>query len=375
MTHERKKIFKPEKVIKRFQLIKISIFVIVVLLLIFVLNKGLEMKFFAFCLGIIFGFIIFLIGFLFFKFLNNSLKTLRDFVNTKHHKKSDVSITDKTRTYHIKDFENYLNNIPKTKINIACKSDVGIVRNLNEDSLEVIKKEVVFQSNRIECGIMIVADGMGGHAKGELASFIGTNIVSEELTKALLDNFNQSINPEKELKEAVIKANNTIQEALKTDPTAKGMGTTIVACLIFGNKLFVANAGDSKCYIINKKKIRQVTIDHSLVQQLVDRGELTKEEAREHPDKNVIVNVVGYSKDVKVDTFKEILSNEDKILLTSDGLTNELEDSEIKNVVLESENIEKACERLVYLANERGGHDNISVVIGECKILKNKIFS
>jgi len=245
-------------------------------------------------------------------------------------------------------------------LEVASLSDVGRSRDHNEDSLIMVKQELETNGKRTEIALLAVADGMGGHAKGEVASNIAINTVSTMFVSSLSNIQN---NPQPTIKNIIEMADSNIKQRAKDDPSCESMGTTIVMGLIIGRTLYLGNAGDSRCYIIREKEIRQISKDHSYVQDLIDRGEITEMEARHHPQKNVVTNVLGAVDNPKIDIFQEILEVNDVLLLTSDGLTGEVEDSEILNIIEQNPEMKKACQELIWMANQRGGRDNISVIL------------
>lgn len=238
---------------------------------------------------------------------------------------------------------------------VGLLTDIGNVRKLNEDYVGY------HEDNQKK--VYIVADGMGGHNAGEVASKMAVDSAIEYI------NSTDSIeNLERVLSEAIQFSNKNIYEFSKTKSSLNGMGTTITACLIKDSKMVVANVGDSRCYVIDNKGIHQVTKDHSLVQQLVDNGSITIEEAAVHPNKNIITRALGTAPVVDIDIYTIDLKEIDRVILCTDGLSNSLTDLEIYEVVIETSNSD-ACDRLVNLSKERGGRDNITVIIfeGECK--------
>ena len=167
------------------------------------------------------------------------------------------------------------------------------------------------------------------------------------------------------MKEALTEANSQLLEEAGADPSKSGMGTTVVAATVIGGLLHVANIGDSRLYVIDHEAIRQITRDHSLVEEMVRLGEMDKAAAKVHPDKNIITRAIGVTRELAVDFFEVELRPGDMILLCSDGLTNMVEDEEIKEIVLEQKNIVEKAEKLINTANENGGKDNITVVLIE----------
>lgn len=238
---------------------------------------------------------------------------------------------------------------------VGMLSDIGNVRKINEDYLgyhEDLNKK-----------LYIVADGMGGHNAGEVASKLAV-----ETTIAYVNSICCLEDLENDLREAIEFSNRKIYDASKDNNSLEGMGTTITACLIRGSKMVIANVGDSRCYIIQDDVIRQVTTDHSLVQQLLDKGAISDEEAAVHPNKNVITRSLGTSPKVNVDTFALDLKDVRKVILCTDGLSNSVDIDEIYEAAINNDTT-SACLKLVELSKERGGRDNITVIIfeGECK--------
>lgn len=230
---------------------------------------------------------------------------------------------------------------------VSMKSDKGIVRNLNEDYADFYEGD--------NYKIYVVADGMGGHNAGEVASKMAVESVIEYINKQDL--------LEHSLEEAILYANRKIYDLSIKEKSYGGMGTTLTACLVRDNIIEIANVGDSCCFGLNEKGIIKLTKDHSLVQELIDSGSLTEEEGRNHPKKNIITRALGTSKDVVVDIFK-IEKNKFKVfLLCSDGLINEVSKEEIFNIITNSKDLDQATNELVSLAKEQGGRDNITVLL------------
>lgn len=230
-------------------------------------------------------------------------------------------------------------------------TDKGSKRNNNQDSIFFSDSPVGPLPN-----LYIVADGMGGHRAGDQASKMAINITTEFVENSTLEN------PIAILKRAMIYANNEIYKASSKDPELSGMGTTMVVAVILEGKLFVANVGDSRLYIINDD-ITQITMDHSLVEELIRNGELERKKGRNHPEKNIITRAMGSKDEVVPDFFEIELKPEDKILICSDGLSNMVEDDEIKDIIVEHHNLDEMTHALIDRANYYGGSDNISVVI------------
>ena len=236
-------------------------------------------------------------------------------------------------------------------IKTASRSDVGKKRQLNQD---------VVYSSELPVGnlpnLFIIADGMGGHKAGDYASRYAVDTIEKETLESLEEN------PEIILQKAISKANKDIRELSHQNPDMEGMGTTIVAATIYGKYMKVANVGDSRLYIINGKKIKQITRDHSLVEEMVRIGELDRISARNHPNKNIITRAVGVTASVVADFFDVELKEGDVILMCSDGLSNMLEDEEIRMIACAQRDIIEKAEALVRAANNNGGKDNISLI-------------
>ena len=230
-------------------------------------------------------------------------------------------------------------------------TDTGRVRSMNEDYVFVSERPIGRLSN-----LFVVADGMGGHNAGERASSYAVEVLLQSIRK------NKEKTPVKVMRRAIESANDMVyQESISSD-RSRGMGTTMVAAVICKDRLYVANVGDSRLYIINSQ-IRQITKDHSLVEEMVRLGKLTKEEGRNHPDKNIITRAVGAEETVQIDCFEERIGIRDVVLLCSDGLTNMVSDEQIQQIINTEKNLQKAAELLVETANRNGGRDNITVLL------------
>lgn len=240
-------------------------------------------------------------------------------------------------------------------LKVSAISDVGKVRDINEDNYCVINN--VFT-------LLVVADGMGGHNAGEIASAISIDKIKRHIMKYItLDMEDESIKGI--IFEAFNRANKEIFERANANMSCDGMGTTTTLALYINSQLFVGHIGDSRAYIIRNGTIEQITEDHSLVAELVRNGSITETEAMRHPQKNVITKALGTNKNIKADVFKMNTEPKDILVLCTDGLSNFIQSVEIEKVVSESNSIEEACERLVLMANKRGGYDNITVLIAK----------
>lgn len=234
---------------------------------------------------------------------------------------------------------------------LALKSDNGIVRQQNEDC-------VFAQKLNKDTAIVIVADGMGGHSSGEYASNIAVDVMKEYL----MENFSNS-DKEFLLRESIKSANYQVLKKAKSEQQYNGMGTTVVAGIFTGNILTLANVGDSRAYLLRKDHFNLLTKDHSLVYELMERGEITYDEMRTHPQKNIITRAVGTDVQVEIDTFLIKLQEKDLVLFCSDGLSGVLADEEMKAVLKEKLSLQKKADKLIALANEKGGPDNITAAM------------
>jgi PPM family protein phosphatase len=238
--------------------------------------------------------------------------------------------------------------------------DTGLVRKLNEDSIFCSTFDLRTHSGIISAGLIAVADGMGGHDAGEVASDLAIRVFQAECISGLLTRPSMPGLPL--VSNAFSKANSVVLEAA-AERSLQGMGTTLTAALIIGPDMYVAHIGDSRCYIINTKETIQVTTDHSVVQELVDTGHILPSEAMIHPRRNEITRVLGYSVDSAPDLLQVKLYAGDNVLLCSDGLCGVLPSSRIEETVLASGSLDQICADLISQANLVGGPDNISVII------------
>lgn len=243
------------------------------------------------------------------------------------------------------------------KMNFGAVTDIGMRRKINEDSY-FVNDSAVFP-------YAIVADGMGGHQAGEVASTMMVDIVKNHLTNRLCEELDY-VEAGETVRQAFISANSIIYNYAKTHYKVMGMGTTATFAMIYQGKIITAHVGDSRAYMIGDD-IVQITKDHSYVQELVSRGEISREMARTHPKKNYITRAMGAEDTVKVDISIKPYNGE-VIVLCSDGLTNLVEDEEIFANIKENNTLQEGARKLTELANSRGGGDNITIValeIGE----------
>ena len=234
-------------------------------------------------------------------------------------------------------------------------SDTGKVRAQNQDAfrIEELDRHTVLAA---------VCDGMGGAKSGNIASRLAIDVFTDEVLRS----YKSGMGPEQVgqlLENAVKLANFTVYDQARQFEDFAGMGTTLVAALVSGKNAAVINVGDSRCYHITRDDIRRVTVDHSLVQLMVDRGELTEEQARDYPGKNYITRAVGTEPTVESDIFHIRVERGDALLLSSDGLHNEVDDQEILFEVVHGVNNDNCCQRLLDIANMRGSPDNVTSVL------------
>ena len=232
-------------------------------------------------------------------------------------------------------------------------TDIGHRRQINQDFVYLSETPVGNLPN-----IFIVADGMGGHNAGEFASRYAVETIVEDVKNS------SERNPAVILSKAINKANAYIRQKADGDKALMGMGTTIVIATCIGKYLEVANVGDSRLYLINDT-IEQVTIDHSLVEEMIQRGGIDRKSARNHPDKNIITRALGARNTIEADFFNLELEAGDIVLLCSDGLTNMVEDEDIRKILKSGGSLKERAETSVRTANDNGGKDNISVIIIE----------
>ena len=230
-------------------------------------------------------------------------------------------------------------------------TDVGVVRKVNQDYVYTSDKPVGHLPN-----LFVVADGMGGHRAGDYASKYTVEVLERELKRS------DEEDVERALIQAVKVANHELIREAGTDEHLKGMGTTIVVATIINQMMYFANVGDSRLYLINQG-ILQLTKDHSLVEEMVRLGGIKPEEAKHHPDKDIITRAIGAKEDVEVDFYEHRLKKGDIILMCTDGLSNMVEDEELFHIVQGARDVVEAAEMLVETAKENGGTDNIGIVL------------
>ena len=234
-------------------------------------------------------------------------------------------------------------------------TDQGCVRSQNQDAYQIAQLD----RNSLLC---VVCDGMGGAKSGNIASTLASEVFVEEIRRSWKPGMEQD-QIDQMLRSAVKLANFTVYDQAVQFEEFEGMGTTLVAALIRGKSATIANVGDSRCYAINEDGISQVSKDHSLVQLMVDRGDLTPETAKTYPGKNLITRAIGTEPIVMCDLFHHELNKGDFLLLCSDGLSNMMDDQEILFEVVHGVNKKQCCKRLLNIAVGRGAPDNVTSVL------------
>lgn len=233
------------------------------------------------------------------------------------------------------------------------KTDIGMVREVNQDYVFTSAVPVGNIPN-----LLIVADGMGGHKAGDFASRFAVENLVKELAKSAEDG------PEAMIKKAISTVNKKLFMTTESDSRLQGAGTTLVVATVIENTLYFANVGDSRLYLLNDD-IKQLSKDHSFVQEMVRLGGIKADEAKYHPDKNIITRAIGAKEKVEIDFFEYRLKKGDVILMCTDGLSNLVDDEEMHRIVKSARDVVEAVELLIERANSNGGRDNIGIVIAD----------
>jgi protein phosphatase len=251
----------------------------------------------------------------------------------------------------------------KGKLTLVGQTDTGRVREHNEDTI----------ATDPDVGLLVLADGMGGYNAGEVASGIAvktiTNLVREGLMRedlAAIDRGTGLSRPSIVLRDAITRANKIIYQTARSQAECEGMGTTVVAALFYDNRISIAHVGDSRLYRQRGSQIAQVTMDHSLLQELVDRGFYSPEEAQRAANKNYVTRALGVEPQVEVEVQEHPVDKGDIFILCSDGLSDMVEDEDIRLTISTfGANLDTVAKQLIQLANENGGRDNVSVVLAQ----------
>jgi len=251
----------------------------------------------------------------------------------------------------------------RQSLTYGIASDVGILRDNNEDACFGMQWHSITVDDRPDFGLFIVADGMGGHLDGERASGVAVQTLAAEMLDSIyvpmLKDFNAGSSPT--ILEALVNASEKANRAvIKRVP---GGGTTLSAVAIVGNLAYLVHVGDSRAYLLHENKIEQLTTDHTLVQRLIEMKELTLEEAEHYPQKNVLYRAIGQNEQLKMERLIRTLPPGSQVLICTDGLWDLVEEDAIRDVTMESSSPQEACDNLVRIANDRGGTDNITVIV------------
>ena len=239
-------------------------------------------------------------------------------------------------------------------MDIGVKTDTGRIRDNNQDAYYFLLDE--------DKPLFIIADGMGGHKAGEIASNLAVEIISKNLNSDLNSNDFEEEYIKEKIFNSIDEANNKIYNKARNEEKCSGMGTTVTLAYITDKSLYIGHVGDSRAYVFKNNKLTQITEDHSLVEELIKNGSISREEAKYHPQRNIITRAVGTAENIDIDVSIIPKEEIEIFLLCTDGLTNMLDDDEIESFLINSENMQIACENLVNLSNDRGGYDNITVI-------------
>ena len=253
----------------------------------------------------------------------------------------------------------------REKIDFAEITDTGRVREHNEDAI----------GSNPDIGLMVLADGMGGYNAGEVASGIAVQIVTKMALEGADRELRNDIDPQSGfmrqsivLRDSVYRANKIIYQTAQSQTNCEGMGTTIVACMFYDNKVSIAHVGDSRAYRVRDGELEQLTLDHSLLQELVDRGFYSAEEAQRSTNRNYVTRALGVESTVEVEVHEHKVLPGDVYLLCSDGLNDMVEDEDIHLTIKTfNDSLEVVGQQLVDLANDHGGRDNVSVMLAQVK--------
>ncbi|PJK17915.1 protein phosphatase [Chryseomicrobium excrementi] len=240
------------------------------------------------------------------------------------------------------------------------RTDIGKKRAINEDYLDVVEKEPGMI-------LAVLADGMGGHNAGDVASELAVRFLVDRFQKSTLQLTSDATTVSSWLKEAYEGANERISTIAESDPSCKGMGTTLIAAVFQNNKVTFAHIGDSRVYLYSKGEINPLTKDHSYVNVLLDSGEISEEQARTHPRKNMLMKAIGTEISIDPDILTVSLRAEEYMLICSDGLSNMVSAEQMVHVLQSEATLHAKVETLIELANEQGGEDNISLIISRVR--------
>jgi len=294
-----------------------------------------------------------------------AMTALFEDINNQRYNTAEALLADIDRAFLLADSGGIGSETARLYWQTGRLTDVGMERQINEDSLLTLELAQVYESASQPLALFAVADGMGGHETGEVASHLAIHTLGstllEEIMYPAFQPSPQRLDYKAQLEEACAKANLAIYNAAQQ--RRNNMGTTLVSALLVGSELYVANVGDSRAYLMDKAGLRQITEDHTYVKLLMDKQQLSPQQAQNHPQANLIYRTLGDKPRVTVDVFREQLRDESWLLLCSDGLTGLVTDDTISHVIKSCKNPQNACEKLVKKANDAGGHDNITVII------------
>lgn len=249
---------------------------------------------------------------------------------------------------------------------VGYASDVGQLRDHNEDSLVAFQGIHLADKTLDPFGFFVVTDGMGGHQAGEVASSLAARLVSRDVLEKIYLPYIQNAKPQSELAPITEILRDAVQEAnARVHERVPGGGTTLTCALIFGRRAYIAHVGDSRAYLLTDQDIKQVTQDHSYVGRLIELGELSPEEAAVHPQRHVLYRAIGQGDGLDIDTYHQPLPPGSRLLLCSDGLSGQVSEEEIELIIASAATPQEACQNLLKAANNAGGPDNITVVLIE----------
>ncbi|MDD4494925.1 MAG: Stp1/IreP family PP2C-type Ser/Thr phosphatase [Eubacteriales bacterium] len=240
------------------------------------------------------------------------------------------------------------------KVKFSGRTHKGLVRDINQDSFRILELP---DKNKSET-VIILADGMGGHNAGEVASALAVDYAAQQAKETNLFCGDCTSN----IIRIMDGANSLVFDKSQEDITHVGMGTTMIITAISDDEMFIGHIGDSRVYLLRNGEFSRVTTDHSLVEELVMSGAITRSEAENHPRKNVITKVLGCEPEISIDTYNRKLLKGDRVLICTDGLTNMVRESEITQILTDKDNPEEAIDILIDRANEYGGEDNVTAI-------------
>lgn len=238
----------------------------------------------------------------------------------------------------------------------GVKSDRGRIREINEDYLSVVT------GASQELHAFVIADGMGGHNAGEIASKLAVDSVAECIERSQ-EQLSHPDEISKTIEQIMQQANQTVFDKSKESQDNFGMGTTLIVAVLSGNSIHIGHIGDSRAYLVRGESIERITTDHSYIEELIKNGSLKREEAEKHPKRNLITRALGCSDEMLVDSYICDIRENDVFILCTDGLTNMVDEARIRDILTNIDDPQLACDELIRTANENGGEDNISVIV------------